>query len=225
MKRWPVHLRARRCAHLCRLLSIAFVTLLCCDFAWAAPVATVQAVAGQFRVKRRSAASFAAAGVRTNLNVGDFASTGPNSKASLLFNNGSQLRLNSNSTIEITSPSPVGKGKRSLFRAVSGEVWARLRPGQAAQTRSAIAGVRGTEFILAVAPDETSTLTVVEGAVEFFNEFGDVTVGESQRSVARLGSAPTAPVTIDNAGFLLEWTLDLERAALPRETVFVSRSP
>jgi len=204
------------------LLIASMATLALAGIASAAPVATVQAASGTLSVKRSGTTALAALRVRSNLNIGDLVGTGANSKATLLFTNGSQLRMNANSAVEITAPSNVGRGKTSLFRAISGEVWARLRPGQAAQTRSAIAGVRGTEFILQIAADDTTTLTVIDGAVEFFNPFGEVVVGQSQQSVARVGSAPTAPLTIENAGLILEWTLDLDRALIPREKVFVS---
>src|SRR5687767_10529972 len=114
--------------------------------ALAAPLATVQTAIGRVSVQRHNVTSFTAIAARSNLNAGDIVATGENSKASLLFHNGAQLRLNARSSVQITAPSQVGRGKTSLFRAISGEVWARLRPGQAGQTRSAIAGVRGTEF-------------------------------------------------------------------------------
>lgn len=189
--------------------------------AQAAPkaVATVQTVSGTLSVRRGTTAPLPVS-INASLLVGDIVRTGPNSKAALLFANGSQVRLNANSSIELTAPTSVGRGKQSLFRAISGEILSRLRPGQAVQTRSAIAGVRGTVINLKVDLDESTTLTVVEGEVEFYNDFGTVVVGETQQSVARIGSAPTAPVTIQNAGFIVEWTLDLDRALIPREKFF-----
>ena len=90
------------------------------------------------------------------------------------------------------------------------------------QTRTAIAGVRGTEINMKVADDGTSTLTVIEGEVDFSNEFGTVLVGQAQQSTARSGAAPTAPVTVGNAGLLIEWTVDLNRAVIPRERFYIS---
>jgi tetratricopeptide (TPR) repeat protein len=185
-------------------------------------VATVQAASGTLTVKRKGTAALTPLAVRGALNVGDIAGTGADGKATLLFSDGSQTRLNANSAIEITAPSSVGKGKQSLFRALSGEVWARLQPGKAAQTRAVNAGVRGTEFHLKVAEDGTTTVTVLEGEVDFFNPHGAVVVGESQQSVARPNAAPTAPVTVPNAGLMIEWSLDLDRALIPREKFFIT---
>ena len=188
----------------------------------AAPVATVQAASGTVTVKRKGVTALTPLAVRSSLNVGDVVGTGADGKATLLFSDGSQTHLNANSAIEITAPSSVGKGKQSLFRALSGEVWARLQPGKAAQTRAVNAGVRGTEFHLKVADDGTTTVTVLEGEVDFFNPHGAVVVGESQQSVARPNAAPTAPVTVPNAGLMIEWTLDLDRALIPREKFFIT---
>ena len=182
------------------------------------PVATVLTTIGSNTVRKHGVTASTLLVIRGALSPGDVVSTGVKGKATILFSDGSQVRLNQNSRIELTPPVSAGKGKRSLFRVVWGEVWVRLRPGNAVQTRSAIAGARGTEFQLAVDQDETAILTVTEGSVDFFNEYGAVLVQESQQSVARLGSAPTTPVTVGNAGFIVEWTLDLERAAIPRES-------
>lgn len=186
----------------------------------AAPIATVSALSGP--LSRRVGNTAVAIGLRTPLNARDVVHTGVGGKATLLFLDGSQVRLNANTTVEITAPSKAGRGHTSLIRALSGEVWARLRPGRAVQSSSAIAGVRGTAFNLVVADDGTSTLSVFEGEVDFFNPFGAVNVAEQQQSVARPGQAPTQPIVIANPGLILEWTLDLERAAVPRELFFIT---
>jgi len=186
------------------------------------PAATVQVASGTVTVRRPAAAAGAPLREREALYAGDVVSTGADGRATLVFSDGSQVRLNVDSAVEITTPTSVRKGKQSLFRAILGEIWSRLRPGRAAQTRSAIAGVRGTEFHLGVEDDGSTTLTVLLGEVDFFNDYGAVVVGESQQSVARPDTAPTAPVTIGNAGLIIEWTLDLDRALIPRESFFIS---
>ena len=209
--------------HLWLLAVVTTLTLRLSGAARAAsPVATVHAVSGTLTVRRQSATAFAPLPIHGALYVGDVARTGANSKATLLFGDGSTVGLNANSTAEITAPSSVGKGKQSLVSALSGEVLARVRPGKAVQTRSAVAGVRGTAFHLRVEEDGTTTLTVLEGEVDFFNPHGAVVVGESQQSVARPDAAPTAPVTVQNAGLIIEWTLDLDRAIIPREKFFIT---
>ena len=183
-------------------------------------VATVQTASAPLQVQRSGGAAALALAQRDPLFIGDVVNTGA-VKATLLFEGGSQLRLNTGTILELTPPQNVG-GKTTLFRLIRGEVFAQLRPGLAATTNSATAAVRGTVFDLKVDDNDVSTLVVVEGSVEFFNPFGTVAVGQSQQSVARPGQAPTAPVTVGNAGLIIEWTLDLNRAAVPREKFFIT---
>jgi tetratricopeptide (TPR) repeat protein len=211
-----------------KLIHFRFFTLLFLLFwsglAHAQPpaVALVTTSKGTVSVRRKAGAVTVALVKSNVLHVSDIVATGANGKATLLFSDGSHVKLNSNTVIEITAPSNVRTGQQSLFRAVAGEVWARLQRGKAVQTRFAIGGVRGTEINLQVAVDGTTVLTVLEGSVDFYNELGAVVVNESQQSTVRPGQAPTAPVTVGNAGLLIEWTLDLNRALVPRERFYVS---
>jgi tetratricopeptide (TPR) repeat protein len=195
--------------------------------ATAAPdsVVTVGAITGKLSVRRKGAKTAVRLWSGQSLYIGDVISTGNESRASIIFPDGAQVRLNANATMQVTPPRRQRDGKLSLFRVIGGQIWARLRPNNAVETRTAVLGVRGTEILVDVAADETTTLTVTDGTVDFYNEFGAVVVAKDQQSVARLGAAPTAPLTIDNAGFIVEWTLDLDRAIIPRETVFVSLDP
>lgn len=201
-----------------------FTVALACGLAStarAASVGIVTTLTGNLAIRRHGGPSPAALSKGGAFDVGDVLSTAAGAKATLLFNDGSQVKLNANTTIQISAPN-AGGGDQTLFRAITGEAWARLRQGRAVQTRSAIAGVRGTEISIKVDDDGTTTLAVLEGQVHFYNEFGAVEVGEAQQSVARVGSAPTAPVTIGNSSLIVEWTLDLSRAAIPRERFFVT---
>ncbi|MBI3921508.1 MAG: TonB-dependent receptor [Armatimonadetes bacterium] len=206
------------------LIAVQWSLAFLADVVWAAPtpVATVVTARGAVVVQRKGAKAFLPLKERSSLFAGDVVGAQARSGATVLFSDGSQARLKADSAIEITPPTSVGKGRQSLFRALANEVWARVRPNKAVQTPSAIAGARGTEFHLRVDPDGTTTLTVLEGEVDFFNELGAVAVGASQQSVARRGVAPTAPVTVSNAGFTIEWTLELDRVAIPREKFFLS---
>lgn len=192
--------------------------------AHAAPdsVVTVGASTGKLSVRRKGNGTVSRLMSGQSLYIGDVVFTGPESKASLLFPDGAQVRLNANASIEVTPPRRVRNGNIRLFKVIAGQVWARLRPGNAIETRTAVLGVRGTEIMLDVADDGSTTLTVTDGSVDFYNDLGAVLVGQSQQSVARFGAAPTAPITIQNAGFIVEWTLNLDRAVIPRETFFVS---
>jgi hypothetical protein len=85
-------------------------------------------------------------------------------------------------------------------------------------TRGAVAGIEGTEFVLAVdeaGGTERTTLSVIEGKVQLSNERGSVTLGNGQQAIVEPGAAPSR-----TAGFVannvLQWcfyypgVLDLE---------------
>lgn len=182
----------------------------------AKPTATVTAASGELSVRRAGTQGLVALAVRGGLCAGDLVGTGANGKATLMFADGSCQKLAPNTALEITAPTKVG-GKVSLCRAVSGQVWARLRPGQAVRGKSSVAGVRGTELLLSVQPDGTETLTVLVGEADFSNALGSVVVGENEQSVAQPGEPPGVAVAAGNTALLLEWTLELDRALIPRE--------
>lgn len=185
-----------------------------------APLATVQTLLGAATVRPANTRTSESLRVRRSLYVGDIVATGASTKLTLLFGDGAQVRLRENTAVEIAAPN-AAKGKANLLRVLGGEIWARLRPGNTIGTRTAALGVLGTEIRLA-ATEDASTLTVLEGAVDFHNDFGGVTVETNQQSVARAGMAPTKPVVVENAGFAVEWSFDLDRAVLPREQFYVS---
>lgn len=203
-----------------KFVLINFLLLALLSVAFGAPVASLVASHGPVAVRAGNA--LRTVSLRASFSPGDVVATGPNGGATILFLDGSQIRLNANSQVEITAPSPTSKGHKSVIRALSGEIWARLRPGGAASTPTAIAGVRGTAFDIRIAPDGTSTLLVLEGQVDYYNTYGAVRVAPNQSSTARPGKAPTPPVTVENPGLIIEWTLELERTALPRELFYVT---
>ena len=211
-------MRYRQC-WLFVLVVIMTVAMTSSSYA-ASSVAGVLSSHGKLVVKRKGTAKVVDLSSNGVLYVGDVVGTGPDSKAKLLFNDGSQFGLNAKSAVEITAPTKTANGRQSFVRALSGQIWARLRPGNAVQTPSATLGVAGTVINLDIADDGVTTLTVVDGEVDFYNNFGATVVGTSQQSTARPDAAPTKPITIPNAGLIIEWAVDLDQAVIPREKFF-----
>src|SRR4029079_2976300 len=71
-------------------------------------------------------------------------------------------------------------------------------------TRGAVAGIEGTEFVLAADDASVTTLSVIDGRVQFTNELGGLVLTNGQQAVAEAGRAP-----LRTAGFiahnLLQW--------------------
>ena len=73
-------------------------------------VVVVGARSGRLQVRRKGQKNFVPLLSGQSLNIGDIILTGAQSKASLLFPDGAQVRLNSNSAIEVTPPRRLKNG-------------------------------------------------------------------------------------------------------------------
>lgn len=194
-----------RAAVLC-LLAGCGSTLL--HSGWAAPE-PVGTVTGNVLVRRKGIRTTTQLRANDRVYAGDVVVSPRGALTSLRFKDGSRVEMNSGASIEITANGSTSKGK-PLFRALQGRMAVRLQPGRIVATRTALMRVKGTEFLLDVADDGTTTLTVVEGTVEFYNPCGDILVHESQQSTIYPGSPPSAPSAVPNLGPLLEWRKALE---------------
>ena len=68
----------------------------------AGAVGIVTTASGQITIRRQGAAAFASLPSGGAFHIGDIVATGPTGKATLLFSDGSHVKLNSNTAIQIT---------------------------------------------------------------------------------------------------------------------------
>jgi hypothetical protein len=112
--------------------------------------------------------------------------TGPNSQAVLVFDDGQQVVLNENTQFAITDyqfAKENPQSDRSFFsllrgaaRVVTGALVQRNRGAFEFRTATATIGIRGTDFMLAIV-DQPSYLSVLQGEVAATNAAGTVTFG------------------------------------------------
>ena len=103
-----------------------------------------------------------------DVRVGDVIETGPDSRAEIALPAGAVIRIGERSKVTVDDFAP--KKSFSLKLAL-GNVWAKVHKLLSdetfqIETENAVAGVRGTEFRLEVAPGEDDLLRVYEGAVQ-----------------------------------------------------------
>ncbi len=149
------------------------------------------------------------------LAAGEVVRTGAGSRVAIQLVNGSQLKLNANSQLELKQISPRPEGFiptstqlfQSILRVLSGEIWIRSvgEPLQV-QTPPATATIRGTEFNLAVNPGDTARLAVLTGTVEFSNPQGSVLVEKGEQATAKVGEPPRKTVLL-NPLDAVQWSL------------------
>ncbi len=134
--------------------------------------------------------------------------TGPNSRVALRWSDQSIVTFGASTELEILPPhkTDAQSGLRLLRGIIS--FFHRDAPGRIrVLTRGAVAGVEGTEFVVAVSAinsTELTTLSVVDGRVQFGNEQGSLVLTNGQQAVVELGRAParTAGFIANN---LLQW--------------------
>jgi len=133
---------------------------------------------------------------------GDRVKTGKGSQALMEFTNGIQVALNENTDFLILSRWEANKGFTRILRLSTGEVWVNTMGGPKPfeiETPVATAAVKQTEFNLKVEPDGQTTLTVVEGIVEFGTAFGTCPIRTSTISYGSRGKKCTKPAPSDVA--------------------------
>lgn len=193
-----------------QLLSGLCAMLLCLGFFFISPVHAADELAanainaiGDFTVFRTD-------GIQEQLEgkgmlpiyEGDRVKTGSGSQALLEFTNGIQVALNEHTDFLILSRWENDKGFTRILRLATGEVWVKTMGGPKPleiETPVATAAVKETEFDIKVLPDGQTTLTVVEGIVEFGTAFGTCPIKTSTISYGNRGKKCTKPAPVDVA--------------------------
>jgi tetratricopeptide (TPR) repeat protein len=130
------------------------------------------------------------------------------SRAAILFIDETQVKLNAGAVLTVREVRRTG-GASTTLELSKGEGWFRTKNPQSGlriETPAAAAAVRGTEINVRVAPDNETTLTVVEGAAEFSNPQGSIVVNAGEEGTARPGQAPTKRVIL-NPEDAVQWAL------------------
>lgn len=119
------------------------------------------------------------------------------SQVQIMLNDGSVIRLNKNTTLELK---PKSKEKQNRLKLLIGHLWAKVKKqdtGLEIETPSAVAAIKGTELELKALEKLLSELLVWDGLIFFYNENGQQYVGPSFRSMAKPGQGPTPPEKVN----------------------------
>ena len=136
--------------------------------------------------------------------------TGENSRVGVSWPGQSVIRFGPLTELEVLPPrSSDSQSGLHLVRGIL-SFFHRDQPGRIQViTRGAVAGVEGTEFVMAVAASntsETTTLSVIDGRVQFGNEQATLLLTNGQQAIAEPGRAPERqPGFIVNN--LVQWCL------------------
>lgn len=145
------------------------------DAAGAAPVvANVVAINGALTVQRPPNSGWFSGFEQMPDYVQDHLKTDANSLAALEFRVGGRIGINKGTEVEIVGPRDVtdvtkrGTVERLVLR--SGTIWAKFAKQHEQfkiQTESTVIGIRGTEFVVETDANKDTTVSVLEGQVEY----------------------------------------------------------
>ncbi len=152
-----------------RALVVVGVELLVASAAWAQTSGRLMQTKGQVWVQPPGAAEVAGKS-DTALAAGTRLRTGKDGEALVKLDDGSQLKMTANSSLELSGIKRQ-KTKKSSVLLFFGRVWSKVTRATGSEasyeitTPNAVCGVRGTEFDTAVGDDGSTRVRVAEGAV------------------------------------------------------------
>jgi Flp pilus assembly protein TadD len=177
---------------------------------------------GEVEVSPAGAATWVLTQTNQLLHPMDRLRTGPKSRVALRWSDQSVVPFGASTELQILKPESSNNSPGIFLVRGIISFFHRDKPGRIRIiTRGAVAGVEGTEFILAADDSSLTTLSVVEGRVQFTNELGALVLTNGEQAVAESGRKPTR-----TAGFvannLLQWSFYypavLDLADLPLST-------
>ncbi|HWD94392.1 MAG TPA: TonB-dependent receptor [Verrucomicrobiae bacterium] len=131
--------------------------------------------------------------------------TGPDSRVALRWSDESAVQFGPSTELEVLPPHEADAlaGLHLVHGVIS--FFHRDKPGRIEViTRGAVAGIEGTEFVLAVDDSARTTVSVIDGKVRFANEQAALVLTNGEQATAEMGRPParTAGFVVNN---LLQW--------------------
>jgi tetratricopeptide (TPR) repeat protein len=129
---------------------------------------------------------------------------GRNSRAGLILHNDGLLRLAENSNVRFNAPTEEGNFFLDLLNGIA-HIISRFRQPYQVNTPYINAHVEGTEFTIESHPD-SARVTLLEGKVVAYNEYGEVTVTDGQQAKSLPSQAPRSRI-VANPRDAVRWAL------------------
>jgi len=199
------------------LLLVVAIGLLTLAGTEAAPSMTLTVFIEAASIPRLGSTARVAGHSGDGLRSGDTVATGPNGKAAIAYPDGSTTRLDSSTTVKVSSRNGKAQTVQTSFQQSAGLTWNRVQKlvgvssFKVSGPNSATAEVRGTEFGYYVERDSSGTpviwIDTWSGSVLVGGTGGTVLAGSGQRVTVRAGAAPTVPVPVPPGDRPLSFTV------------------
>ncbi len=208
--------------------TILFIGVLCAGSLFAQPI-TPPADTNEIRiVELEGVVEISPAGAKTwvltqtnqVLHPFDRLHTGPNSRVALRWSDESIVRFGASTELEVLSPDESdGQAGLHLIRGLI-SFFHRDKPGRIRViTRGAVAGIEGTEFVLAMDDTDRTTLSVIDGKVRFGNDHATLVLTNGEQAIADVGQAPARTAGFE-ANNILQWCFYYPAVLDPADLTF-----
>jgi tetratricopeptide (TPR) repeat protein len=177
---------------------------------WAGKAVSVQ---GAVELRQADTDSWVPIRLEERLCAGDAVRVGPDSRASLQLSNQSVMRLNENTTFTMTAVEQEGRPLVVEMLRGAAHFLSRKPRSLDVNTPYTIAGVRGTEFFVAVEEGRTDII-VFEGVILATNRYGELELVSGQSAAALEGQAPVQTVLVRPRD-AVSWALYYPPVGLP----------
>lgn len=201
------------------LLAALFLAMAAVSYGWAANtfIGNISMVEGNVNITRAGKAGLVAAKAGDALFAGDTIKTDDNSKAQIILGDNSTIYVAPNSNMQLKNYLlSRTEEKRNIavktffgkIRFVVSKIYKVSASGTqrswrdsnfTIETPTAVAGIKGTDFVITVSPTHT-TFSVFEGLVGAKNKSslikGEVMLGANQASTVKKDAAPKPPIQI-----------------------------
>ena len=142
--------------------------------------------------------SWTSATVGQALAIHDRLRTGEDSRAAVRMTDLSVLRIDELTTIEITPPSTASDKPGLNVKEGTTYFFSREKSREMrVETPAANGAMRGTEFVVAVAANGSTTVTMLDGEVELSNAQGSLVVSTGEQAKVEVGGAPRKTAVLE----------------------------
>src|SRR6266404_5825162 len=181
---------------------------------WIIPLVTAQTTQSAELLSKENVVDAASGGggwkpasVGQSLAVGDKVKTGEDSRAAVWMTDLSVLRIDELTTIEITPPSSTSDKPGLNVKDGATYFFSREKSREMRiETPAANGAMRGTEFVVRVAANGSTTVTMLDGEVELSNAQGSVVVTNGEQAKVEVGGAPRKTAVLE-ATNVIQWCL------------------
>ncbi len=191
------------------IVSLFLTSLTLADIALAESIAKLFSAQGVVEIKNPNAATWSKLSEGSAINSGDTVRTLSEGKAAILFTDGGLVRLSENSSMTFEPTKAASNIEKNVAMDSGSAFFFSREPKRFPNviTPSVSAAVRGTEFAVEVTSSQTK-VSVLDGAVECKNSYGQVTLSQNEVATTKKGSAPQKSLLI-NPIDAVQWAINI----------------